>query len=75
MLSEHNPEDDGYLAGDSAPLVVCHLPEQLLCVGLPLFVLSALTLQLLELQVLKTLRLRLEHLAVLTCKHTHTENQ
>lgn len=59
-----------YLAGDSASLVVCDLPQQLLGVGLLLLVLPALTLQLLELQVLEALGLRLQRLAVLT-RNTH----
>ncbi len=67
-----SPRCDCYLASDSAPLVVCDLPEQLLRMGLLLLVLPALSLQLLELKVLKTLRLSLEHLTVLTHKHKHT---
>lgn len=54
-----------YLAADGAPLVVCDLPQQLLGVGLLLLVLPALPLQLLELQVLEALGLRLQRLAVL----------
>lgn len=58
------------LAGESAPLVVGGLPEKLLRLGLLLLVLPALSLQLLELQVLEALGLRVEHLAVLTHKRT-----
>ncbi len=73
MRKLHKDTESCYLASDSAPLVVCDLAEKLLRVGLLLLVLPALSLQLLELQVLETLRLRLEKLTVLTRNNTHKE--
>lgn len=63
-----------YLARDCAALVICNLSQELLCMGLLLLVLPALSLQLLKLQVLETLCLCLEHLTVLMGTHTQKNN-
>lgn len=64
----YSQTDSCYLASDSAPLVVSNLPKKLLCMRLLLFILPALSLQLLELQVLKPLCLCLEYFTVLINK-------